>query len=151
MIKGMLSVNGKISRDLSRADTTWLRRPELNVEGVTWQHVTKKAVKQKEVMWGQKAGGWRKMLLIERSSKSKRRYRLVVRLKAIEYKENFLCYLSSTASLSHSPWMRTNPLRHFPRPPVIRSTYDRAHSCDDYLIGSSSRVRTSSHTGPSSG
>ena len=62
------------------------------------------------------------MLLIKRSSKSERRYRLVVRLKAIEYKENFLCYLSSTASHFHSPWMSTNPPRHFPRPPVIQST-----------------------------
>ena len=35
------------------------------------------------------------MLLIKRSSKSERRYRVVVRLKAIEYKENFLYYLSS--------------------------------------------------------
>ena len=43
-----------------------------------------------------------KVFLIEdRSSKSKRRYRLVVRLKAIEYKENCLCYLSST-SIFHS-------------------------------------------------
>ena len=41
-----------------------------------------------------------KLLLIEdRSLKSERRYRLVVRLKAIEYKEDYLCYLSSTSSL----------------------------------------------------
>ena len=41
-----------------------------------------------------------KVLLIEdRSLKSERRYWLVVRLKAIEYKENHLCYLSSTSSL----------------------------------------------------
>ena len=34
MIKGMLSMNGKISRD----DTTWLRRPELKVKKVfNWQ------------------------------------------------------------------------------------------------------------------
>ena len=42
MIKGMLSVNGRISRDAShdasRDDTTWLRRPELKVEEVfNWQ------------------------------------------------------------------------------------------------------------------
>ena len=39
------------------------------------------------------------MLLIKRSSNSECRYRLVVRLKAIEYKEDCLCYLSSTSSL----------------------------------------------------
>ena len=39
------------------------------------------------------------MFLIERSSKSERRYRLVVRLKAIEYKKDYFCYLSSTSSL----------------------------------------------------
>ena len=39
------------------------------------------------------------MFLIERSSKSECRYWLVVRLKAIEYKEDCLCYLSSTSSL----------------------------------------------------
>ena len=43
------------------------------------------------------------MLLIERSSKSERRYQLVVRLKAIEYKEDFLCYLSFTSSLQGFP------------------------------------------------
>ena len=41
-----------------------------------------------------------KVLLIEnRSLNSERRYWLVVRLKAIEYKEDYLCYLSSTSSL----------------------------------------------------
>ena len=47
----MLSVNGRISRNASRDDTTWLRRPELNVgdafnrqisgegESVDWSHV----------------------------------------------------------------------------------------------------------------
>ena len=47
----MLSVNGRISRDASRDDTTWLGRPELNVgdafnrqisggrESVDWSHV----------------------------------------------------------------------------------------------------------------
>ena len=43
------------------------------------------------------------MLLIERSLKSEHRYRLVVKLKAIEYKEDFLCYLSSTSNLQGSP------------------------------------------------
>ena len=44
------------------------------------------------------------MLLIERSLKSERRYRLVVRLKAIKYTEDCFYYLSSTASLHlHCP------------------------------------------------
>ena len=34
MIKEMLNVNGRISRDLSRDNITWLKRPELNVEKV---------------------------------------------------------------------------------------------------------------------
>ena len=42
--------------------------------------------------------GKREILLIKRSPKLERKYWLVIRLKAIEYKENFLCYLSSTAS-----------------------------------------------------
>ena len=46
-----------------------------------------------------KQEGERKMHLIEKSSESKYRYWLVVRLKAIKYKEDFLRYLSSTASL----------------------------------------------------
>ena len=34
----MLSVNGRISRDASRDDTTWLRKLELNVEELfNWQ------------------------------------------------------------------------------------------------------------------
>ena len=38
MIKRMLSVNGRISHDVSRDDTTWLKKPELNVEKVfNWQ------------------------------------------------------------------------------------------------------------------
>ena len=49
------------------------------------------------------------MLLIEKSSKSERRYWLVVRLKAIEYKENFLCYLSSTANLAFRPFHLYSP------------------------------------------
>ena len=41
-----------------------------------------------------------KVFLIEnRSLKLEHRYRLVVRLKAIKYKEDYLCYLSSTSSL----------------------------------------------------
>ena len=41
----------------------------------------------------------REVLLIKRSSKSECRYWLVVRLIAIKYKKNFLCYLFSIASL----------------------------------------------------
>ena len=38
MIKGMLSMNRRISRDVSRDNTTWLRRSELKVEKVfKWQ------------------------------------------------------------------------------------------------------------------
>ena len=109
-----------------------------------------RAIKRERVTWGQRAGGWKKMLLIKKSSKPEHRYRLVVKLKAIKYKENFLCYLFFTASYFHSPWMPTNPLRHFSCPPVIWNTYNRAHNCDGYPIGSSFRVLYLSHTGPSS-
>ena len=38
MIKRMLSMNGRISRNASRDDTTWLRRLKLKVEKVfIWQ------------------------------------------------------------------------------------------------------------------
>ena len=38
MIKGMLSMNKRISRTESRDDTTWLRRPELKIKKVfNWQ------------------------------------------------------------------------------------------------------------------
>ena len=38
MIKGMLSVNGRISYDISRDDTTWRKKLELKVKGVfNWQ------------------------------------------------------------------------------------------------------------------
>ena len=50
------------------------------------------------------------MLLIKRSLKSERRYWLVVRLKAIKYKEDFLCYLSSTSSLQGPPSPQTQSL-----------------------------------------
>ena len=41
MIKGMLSMNRKISRDVSRDDTTWLRRLELKVEKVFKQQISR--------------------------------------------------------------------------------------------------------------
>ena len=148
----MLSVNGKISRDLLRADTMWLRRPELNVERVTWQHVTKKAVKREGFTWGQRAGGWREMLLIKKSSKSECRYRLVVKLKAIEYKENFLCYLSSYRQSSlqafSSPWSLNADKSSSSLP--SSSSYLEYVQSSPQLIRSSSRVRISSHTRPSS-
>ena len=106
----MLSVNGRISRDASRDDTTWLGRPELNVGdafnrqisgegGKRW--LKSRAVKRGWVTWDQWARGWMGKCFWskDRSSKSEWRYRLVVRLKAIEYKEDYLCYLSSTSSL----------------------------------------------------
>ena len=113
----MLSVNERISRDALRDDTMWLGRPELNVGdafnrqisgegGKRW--LKSRAVKRGGVTWDQWTRGWRGKCFWskDRSSKSERRYRLVVRLKAIEYKENFLCYLSSTASLHlHSPFI----------------------------------------------
>ena len=41
MIKGMLSVNGKISRDMSHNNTMWLRKPELKVKGVFNQQISR--------------------------------------------------------------------------------------------------------------
>ena len=41
MIKRMLSMNRKISRDVSRDDTTLLRRPELKVEKVFKRQISK--------------------------------------------------------------------------------------------------------------
>ena len=41
MIKGMLNINRRISRDMSRDDTTWLRRPELKVEKVFKQQISR--------------------------------------------------------------------------------------------------------------
>ena len=146
----MLNVNGRISRNASCVDTTWLGRSLLNVEevfnwlfsgeGKCW--LESHAIKQGWITWEQWAGVWKGKCfwLKDRSSKSERRYWLVVRLKAIKYKENFFCYLSSTTSLFYSLWIPTDPLHYFPRLPVIWSTYDWAHSCDGYLIESSSRV-----------
>ena len=45
----------------------------------------------------------REVLLIKRSLRLERRYWLVVRVKTIRYKEDFLCYLSSTVSLQAFP------------------------------------------------
>ena len=143
----MLDVNGRISRDASHVDTTWLEKPELNVGNVfNWQISGRRgSVDWNHVQLSEEGScefneSERKVLLIGRSSKSECKYWLVVRLKAIEYKENFLYYLSSIASLSHSSWMPTSSLCHFPRLSVIWSTYNQAHSYDGYLIGSSSRV-----------
>ena len=105
----MLSVNGRISRDASRDDTTWLRRPESKVEKVFKRQISRSWKLLMDVTCGLSEEGSREtneqeyervkcFWFEDRSSKSKRRYRLVVRLKAIEYKENYLCYLSSIAS-----------------------------------------------------
>ena len=112
---GMLSVNGRVSRDASRADTTWLEDPELNVGdafnqqisgrrgSADWSHVqlSEEGSRENNELKGKgkSAFFWSK----DRSSSLERRYQLVVRLKAIEYKEDFLCYLSSTSSLQGSP------------------------------------------------
>ena len=48
----MLSVNRRISRDVSHADTMWLERPELNVEEMfNWQILGGREVLT-EVRWG---------------------------------------------------------------------------------------------------
>ena len=52
MIKRMLSINKRISRGVSRDNTSWLRRPELEVEKIlNWQISRKKEVLMK-VMCG---------------------------------------------------------------------------------------------------
>ena len=38
----MLNMNKKISRNLSHADTMWLKRPELNAEEVLNQKISRK-------------------------------------------------------------------------------------------------------------
>ena len=60
-LTGMLSVNGRISRDASCIDTTWLKRLELNVgdafnrqisgegESVDWSHVWLSEVGSREI------------------------------------------------------------------------------------------------------
>ena len=52
MIKEMLSVNGKISRDVSRDNTTWLRRPELKVEKMFKRQISRSWELLIEVMCG---------------------------------------------------------------------------------------------------
>ena len=93
-----------------------------------------------------------KMLLIKKSLKSKRRYRLVVRLKAIEYKEDFLNYLFSYCQSSFQAFLSLlsqdmSFYKSFIFFFVISlvfwsfwSRYNRAHCCDGYLIGSSARI-----------
>ena len=95
----MLIVNNRILYDMSHIDTTWLRRPELKIEKViNWQISWKKEVlikvtyelseeKSREV---NELESEREMcFLIERSSNLEHKYWFVVRLKAIEYKEDF--------------------------------------------------------------
>ena len=103
----MLSVNGRISHNATRNDTTWLEGPELNVgdafnwqissggRSACWSHVRLSKEGSRENNEQKK-----KVLLIEGwIFKSEHRYQLVVRLKTIEYREDYLCYLSSTSSL----------------------------------------------------
>ena len=52
MIKTMLSVNGRISRNVSCDDTTWLRKPELKVEKVLNRQISKSWELLIEVMCG---------------------------------------------------------------------------------------------------
>ena len=53
MIKEILSMNGKISRDVSHDDTTWLRRPELKVKKVfDWWQISRSWELLVEVTWG---------------------------------------------------------------------------------------------------
>ena len=110
MIIGMLNINGKISRDVSCDDTIWLRRPELKAKKVFNRQISRSwdllmevicRFKRGKVTWDQWVGRWKGKCFWskDRSSKSEHRYWLVVRLKAIRYKENFLYYLSPTASL----------------------------------------------------
>ena len=61
MIKGMLSVNERISRDTSRDDTMWLRRPELKVKKVFNQQIFRSWELQVEVTYGLSKEGSRKI------------------------------------------------------------------------------------------
>ena len=88
-------------------NTIWLERPELKTKKVfNWQISEKKKVLIEIIYKLSKKGSYeinklrdeKKMLLIKRFSESEHRYWLVVRLKAIEYKEDFIYYLSSIAS-----------------------------------------------------
>ena len=151
-------MNRKISCDMSHDNTMWLRKPELKVKKVfnrqifrSWKLLVEVACglskKESHGINDKEDEREKYFWLKDRYSKLEHRYWLVVRLKEIEYKENFFCYLSSATSLVfrlvhlHRPfWMPTNPLRHFFCPPIVRSTYNRAYSCDDYLIKLSARV-----------
>ena len=55
----MLSVNSRISRDVSRDDTTWLERPELNVGDAF----------NRQVSGGRESIGWSHMQLSEEGSR----------------------------------------------------------------------------------
>ena len=54
----MLSVNKKILRDASRTDTTWLEKPELNVEDAFNQQIS----------GGKGSAGWNHVWLSEKGS-----------------------------------------------------------------------------------
>ena len=90
----MLSVNGRISRDVLRLNTMWLKWPKLTTKKLfNWQISKRRKVLievmyglNKERLWedneleGKKGMGFYSK---NRSSKSKHRYQLVVKLKAI--------------------------------------------------------------------
>ena len=95
----------------------WLKRPKLKIEKVFNQQISKSWELLVEVTCGlseerlceinDKEDEREKCFWLKaRSSKSKHRYQLVIRLKAIKYKEDCFWYLSSTASLHlYSPKM----------------------------------------------
>ena len=70
MIKGMLSVNRKISRNASRDDTTWLRRPELKVKKVFNRQISRSWELLVEVTCGLSKKGLRKTNEQEAEKKS---------------------------------------------------------------------------------
>ena len=87
----------------------WLKKLELKVEKVFNQQISKSWELLVEVMCGlseeesreineQEDEKGKSFWSNDRSSKSERRYQLVVRLKTIEYKKDFFCDLSSTTS-----------------------------------------------------
>ena len=61
MIKGMLSMNGRISRDTSRDDTIWLERPELKVEEMFNRQISRSWELLVEVIWGLSEEGSREI------------------------------------------------------------------------------------------
>ena len=65
LIKEMLSVNKRIIRDASRANTTWLRRPELKIKKVFNQQISRKRQMLMEVMYRLSEKGLREVNELE--------------------------------------------------------------------------------------